>query len=107
VTAVIVATFTGPFRGNSGASTYGRHVKYAGMRAMLRDVTIRQLQALAPSTRSTYTDFAKMQGLPVVEAEVRDGVFGFWLGDKNAKTVLLWLHGGGYVLVWMQILSLS
>lgn len=97
MTAVAVATLTGPFRGESGASTYGKHIKYAGMRTLLASVTIRQLQAVSPSTRSVYTDFAKQQRLPVVEANVGNDTFGFWLGEKSANKVLLWLHGGGYV----------
>jgi hypothetical protein len=40
LTALLVA----PFRGDWGASTYGRHVKYTALRRIMGSMTIRQSQ---------------------------------------------------------------
>ncbi|KAI1413040.1 Alpha/Beta hydrolase protein [Hypoxylon sp. FL1857] len=96
VIALASASFKAGFRGRDGAATVKRHVLYNGMRAVVENISIRQYQALNPTTSEAYRAFAKQKRFKPDVIEVADGTLGFWMGNREAHTILVWFHGGGY-----------
>jgi len=45
------------------------------------------------STTEVYLDFAKAQKFAPQTVDLGNGAQAHWLGDKNAKTTLVYLHG--------------
>ncbi|KAI1443132.1 Alpha/Beta hydrolase protein [Annulohypoxylon stygium] len=96
VSTIIVSCFKAPFQGDDVAIPFKRYVLYAGMRAVVENMSLRQFQATNPSTIEVYETFAKKQNFKPDTVELPDGSLGCWIGDKNADTVLVWFHGGGF-----------
>jgi hypothetical protein len=84
---------TSPFKGSKGAPTYFRDVMFSMIRTQLRNLSIEQAQYLNKSTTEVYLDFAKANNFAPVSVDLGNGAQGHWLGDKNAKVTLLYLHG--------------
>ncbi|KAI1207991.1 Alpha/Beta hydrolase protein [Annulohypoxylon truncatum] len=93
---LVGACFRAPFRESSGAPTFKRYVLYAGMRAVVENMTIRQFQAINPSTTEAYETVAKRKRFRSDIVKLPDGSLGCWVGDRNAETILVWFHGGGF-----------
>ncbi|KIX06702.1 uncharacterized protein Z518_04678 [Rhinocladiella mackenziei CBS 650.93] len=96
--STIGAVITGPFRGNSGPTSYKHHVLFTAMRAYMKYTPTHQLQATTPSTTEAYAAFVKSMSLPFKASTLEDGSTAYWLGHKAADTVLLFFHGGGYAM---------
>lgn len=65
-------------------------------RLLSNDCVLTTVQsAVMPSTTDSYKSFAKLKGFEPKISDIRDGVSGCWLGDRNARTILVWLHGLG------------
>lgn len=91
------------FRGKDGAENVLDHVTNTGMRTMLSTLTYGQLQMVLPAFDSTYTSWCKknkhpvdLVDLPGTEAK------GFWMGNKDAEYVMVFYHGGGFVIPGME-----
>ncbi|KAI1967634.1 hypothetical protein LOZ53_003631 [Ophidiomyces ophidiicola] len=99
----IVAAVTGIFRGQEGASSYPKHVCYAVLRQSLWRLTPRQHhsmwiidkdpRAIKPATSSVYKDFAKANAFTPQTVDLVDGSQGHWIGNKDAKNVVVYFHG--------------
>ncbi|WEW56695.1 hypothetical protein PRK78_002143 [Emydomyces testavorans] len=89
----IYAAISGIFRGESGAKSYWKHISYAVIRRMLLRVSTRQNQALNPSTSAIYEAYAKKNGFEPQTVQLQHGGVGHWIGNKNAKNILLYYHG--------------
>ncbi|KAI1329671.1 alpha/beta-hydrolase [Xylariaceae sp. FL0255] len=98
ISVACITLLTGLFRGESGHKVYFRHVAHATLRALNGVASIRELQAVQPSTVEAYTAFAKEQGFEpdIVNLLGSSGKL-LWLGDSEASNVLVCLHGGGFV----------
>ncbi|KAG7091603.1 hypothetical protein E1B28_010622 [Marasmius oreades] len=74
----------------------------AAGRYVTRVATVSQLQWVSGSTLEMYETWAKKRGVsPVVEkVRVSEGeeVNLYWIGDKEAEQVLIYIHGGGFML---------
>ncbi|KAK2744152.1 hypothetical protein FQN57_004412 [Myotisia sp. PD_48] len=109
VAAAVYAAIAGIFRGKSGARYYGKHIHYAVIRRMLWRLSIRQNQYLNPSTNQVYETFAKTKGFPAQTVQLDHGAQGHWIGNKDAKNVLIYYHGGGFAvsanLAYFHLLS--
>ncbi|CAO2649688.1 Nn.00g009800.m01.CDS01 [Neocucurbitaria sp. VM-36] len=96
--AAIVRLFTYPFRTVRSTALYN-DVLYAAVRRMLERITIPQSRYLNPSTSARYIAHCKKQNLEPKGFAVqgKDGnIAAHWIGNPDAETVVLYLHGGGY-----------
>ncbi|CEL11012.1 hypothetical protein ASPCAL14119 [Aspergillus calidoustus] len=59
-----------------------------------------QMQAILPSTFDAYTAWVAARGIPrtVDVLAVDNGTRLLWMGPREARKVLLFFHGGGYVM---------
>ncbi|GES59241.1 alpha/beta hydrolase fold protein [Aspergillus terreus] len=96
--AALYSAFTGVFRGSSGSREYKLHVANAAVRKLVTRLSSRQLQALAPSTEQAYELFMKSKGLHPETVTLAHGAKGHWIGNPNAKKVIIYYHGGGFAL---------
>ncbi|KAL4940680.1 hypothetical protein BDV06DRAFT_17110 [Aspergillus oleicola] len=95
---VLYSVITGAFRGKSGAKDFGTHVAHAAVRKAVTRLSIRQLQSLSPSTTSGYEAWRAQQGITPEIVKLNHGAEGLWIGNKDAKNVVVYYHGGGFVL---------
>ncbi|KIM95744.1 hypothetical protein OIDMADRAFT_133431 [Oidiodendron maius Zn] len=98
IATAILAVFTGPFRGQSGARKYSTHISHAIARKSLTRLSPLQGQYLQPSTRAAYEIFARKKGIKPETIGLKHGVLGHWVGMKEAKNILVYFHGGGFAL---------
>ncbi|PLB35031.1 putative 6-hexanolactone hydrolase [Aspergillus candidus] len=89
---------TGVFRGNSYPKEYKLHVLHSIVRKLVSRLSGRQMQALTPSTSRGYEIFMKGQRLQPETVALQHGAAGHWIGNKDAKKVVIYYHGGGFVL---------
>ncbi|PYI06861.1 alpha/beta hydrolase fold protein [Aspergillus sclerotiicarbonarius CBS 121057] len=78
--------------------TYKLHVLNALVRKILTTHTPRYLQLTPPSTDEAYRQFMTRQGLQPETVPLNHGAKGHWIGNKDAKNVLIYYHGGGFFL---------
>ncbi|KKZ61468.1 hypothetical protein EMCG_00130 [[Emmonsia] crescens] len=98
VLVALHALLTGFWRTEKQPKTLTLHVGYAILRKATARLSPLQLQLVMPSTTKAYELYAKKTRQPVQSVELPHGVHGHWIGDKNAKNVLIWYHGGGFAL---------
>ena len=91
--AVIKHIFTGPFRGSKGPTTYRRDIFYAALRQITGGFSPAQAQSLAPGTDAAYRWVAKRKGAKPNSVDLDSGAKGHWIGKKDAKYVMLYIHG--------------
>ncbi|KAN0068524.1 Alpha/Beta hydrolase fold [Elaphomyces granulatus] len=92
-------SIAGLFRGKKGARYYFIHVAHAIIREALRSMTCREWQYLTSTTRHNYESFARGKHFqPQVVHLERYGGTGYWIGDKKAKNVIVYFHGGGFMI---------
>lgn len=99
VTQTILALLGAPFRNRSTTpSTIKRHVMYTAVRALVDSLTPNQNQYRAPHTDDIYAAYCKIHKLTPESEILQDGTRAHWIGPRNAKKIILYLHGGGYVI---------
>ncbi|OJD10096.1 hypothetical protein AJ78_08755, partial [Emergomyces pasteurianus Ep9510] len=96
IASAIYAAITGVFRGQGGHKYYNRHISHAVIRAAITRLSTRQHQALNPPTNKTYELFAAKNGFTPQTVPLEHGAQGHWIGSKDAKSVLIYFHGGGF-----------
>ena len=96
--SALARLITRPFVGGAKANTYLKDVVFALLRTNLSVISVGTEQWLNPSTESTYLDFAKKQGFQPDTDVLESGLKVHWLGPKNADKIILYFHGGGYVM---------
>lgn len=109
------AMLTGFFRGEKQAPAFLLHVAYAVMRRATTRLTPLQLQYvlkrrkrrkltrdrtrlttsrfISPPTNKMYLRYARSAHFKPESVPLGNGAQGHWIGDKNAKNVLIWYHG--------------
>ena len=98
IASALIRLITRPISGGAKANTYFKDVVFAALRTNLSLISVGTEQWINPSTESTYLDFAKKQGFQPDTDVLDSGLKVHWLGPKTAEKVLLFFHGGGYVL---------
>ncbi|EAW07502.1 putative 6-hexanolactone hydrolase [Aspergillus clavatus NRRL 1] len=96
--SALYGAVTGLFRGRTGAKEYGVHVGHAIVRKMVMRFSSRQMQAIALPTSKAYDDSMSKQGLRPQTVTLDHGARGHWIGNPNAKNVVIYYHGGGFAL---------
>lgn len=87
-----------PFRGRNGAPTYRRAVSYALIREVLNSFTVAEGQKMTSSTEKAYRRVAKSRNWTAHTIGLEHDAKGHWLGHSDAKYVMIYFHGGGYVV---------
>ncbi|KAF9886333.1 hypothetical protein FE257_011592 [Aspergillus nanangensis] len=98
LTSTLYNAITGIFRGQSGSKEYKLHVANAMIRKMVTRLNSKQIQHLSPTTNAAYEAFMKQKGLQPESVSLNHGATGHWIGNKTAKKVLIYYHGGGFAL---------
>lgn len=93
IIAGIVAAFTGLWRNERDAPTFYLHVAYAVLRKTTERYSLAQLQWALPNTDEVYEQYARTRRIKPETVDLGKGAKGHWVGDKNAKNVLIWYHG--------------
>ncbi|KAF2189098.1 alpha/beta hydrolase fold domain-containing protein [Zopfia rhizophila CBS 207.26] len=93
-----VRLWTSPFKGQKGAQNYFKDVIFAMMRTQLANLNLAQDRYLNPLTTPTYMQFAKDKEFAPESITLPDGAQAHWIGSKNAKKLIVYYHGGGYVI---------
>lgn len=96
--AAISRALTGPILGGPRANTYFKDVVFAALRKNLSITSAETEQWMNPSTDVGYLQLAKAKGFQPETTVLERGLKLHWIGPKTAKKVLLYFHGGGYVL---------
>ncbi|KAI9369204.1 Alpha/Beta hydrolase protein [Aspergillus egyptiacus] len=96
--AALYSVITGAFRGKSGAKYFVHHVSHAAVRRAVRRLSPRQLQYQSVSGLQAYEAFAKEHNLTPEKVTLNHGATGLWIGNKHAKNVVVYYHGGGFNL---------
>ncbi|KAG6105847.1 hypothetical protein E4U14_004916 [Claviceps sp. LM454 group G7] len=95
----VTALLTGlPGKGPDDEPSLYRHVCYAATRKLLARCSAEQLQWLLPRASVVYQQQTKAFGLTPRVIDLSHGARGNWIGDSDAKYVLIWYHGGGFGL---------
>lgn len=89
--------FTRPFS-SAKANTVFKDLFFAALRTHVSIISPATEQWINPSTESGYLDLAKKRGFQPDTDILSSGLKCFWLGSKNAEKIILYFHGGGYVL---------
>lgn len=99
IAAATSRAFVSPFKGSNGASSYFKDVAFAAFRTHLGNLDLAQ-DRYVTSTNSTpvYHQYCKSQNLTPSSITLPSGIQAHWLGNKDAQKVLVYFHGGGYVL---------
>ncbi|OJJ73584.1 hypothetical protein ASPBRDRAFT_122302 [Aspergillus brasiliensis CBS 101740] len=95
---LLSTSITAAFRGKNGAKQYKLHVLNAVTRKMCVTFTSRQLQLQDTPTDEVYRQFMAGRGLQPQTVPLNHGAKGHWIGNMNAKNVLIYYHGGGFFL---------
>ncbi|KAL1642574.1 hypothetical protein SLS58_005343 [Diplodia intermedia] len=91
----LTAPFTAP---EKRSRVFKRHVAYAMVRHCFTHSTPRIEQAITTDTDELYYEWARKTKVAPAREALADGTEAFWIGSKDAKTVLLYFHGGGFNL---------
>ena len=94
--ATFYALISGPFQGGPRSAKLTNHVKVTLSRTLLSLLTVKELQYVATGLDDLYYPFAKKEGFEPKSITLEDGTKAYWLGDPDAKNVLIYFHGGGY-----------
>lgn len=89
--------FRAPFRGSKGAPTVKQDVAYAVTRVLLSKLSAGQSQGFSRTTERVYEREAEEQQWNHHTIDIGNGAKGHWLGRPDAKYVLIFFHGGGYI----------
>ncbi|KAJ5511842.1 Alpha/beta hydrolase fold-3 [Penicillium expansum] len=111
--SMVYAAITGVFRGKDSPKRYDHHILAAVIRKMVDRRSDRQTQYLLLPTSVTYEAAMKKHGLQPETVALPHNTEGYWIGNKNAKNVIVYYHGGGFAMpaipayfdFWLEILQ--
>ena len=96
--SVSASLISAPFRGSKGPPTYRRAVSYAFLREVVNSFTVAEGQKMTSSTDKAYRRVAKSQNRTAHTIGLEHDAKGHWLGHSDAKYVMIYFHGGGFVV---------
>ncbi|KAJ5135458.1 uncharacterized protein N7515_004736 [Penicillium bovifimosum] len=112
--SMLYAAVTGIFRGKASPKRYDHHIIASVIRKLVDRSTDKQKQYINSSTGETYAAVMKKRGLALEVVPLPHDTEGYWLGNKNAKNVIVYYHGGGFAMpasavhfeFWLDMLSI-
>ncbi|BDD64255.1 hypothetical protein MAP00_009093 [Monascus purpureus] len=96
VASAFYHVIAGLFRGKTGAKGYRVHVWHAISRKVTSRLSLRQTSYLDFPTKIAYRISMKSRGVKPVSLSLPHGAAGHWIGNKDAKNVVIYYHGGGF-----------
>ncbi|GAB7350358.1 hypothetical protein MBLNU459_g0987t1 [Dothideomycetes sp. NU459] len=87
-----------PIRTGPRAHSLFRDVLFRGVRYQLDALNLAQERYMNSTTEASYLGLAKNEGFQPDTLVLSDGSKAFWVGAKSADKVIVFFHGGGYVL---------
>ncbi|KAF5846461.1 hypothetical protein GGP41_003855 [Bipolaris sorokiniana] len=97
--AALQRSLTSPFKGDNGSNTYFKDIMFAVSRANMGNLDLVHDRYLnGGSTTTNYVKYTEQQKLAPDSITLPSGTQAHWLGKSNASKVLVYFHGGGYVL---------
>ncbi|KAM3426704.1 hypothetical protein MY4824_009861 [Beauveria thailandica] len=94
--AGLIAACTGLWRSKKDAPTLFLHIAYAVMRKTSARYSPVQLQWALPTSDQVYRSYARSAKIKPEIINLANGASGYWVGDKHAKNIIIWFHGGGF-----------
>jgi len=91
--AAFFSILTGLWRTERQAKTLFLHVGYAVFRKVTARLTPAQMQYAVPSSDKVYEQYARKARVQAQTVQLENGALGHWIGDRNAKNVMIWYHG--------------
>lgn len=82
-----------PFKGSTGASNYFKDVMFSMMRVQLGNLDTAQERYMNGTTTPNYLKWTKDNGITPESITLASGTQAHWIGNSNAKQVILWFHG--------------
>ena len=98
LSSAVYRLVTAPLTGGPKASTVFKDTIFAALRTHLSNITPGQEKWLNTTTKAAYLDLAKQANIQPETDVLPSGIEAYWLGPKTAKKIILYYHGGGYVL---------
>ncbi|KAJ5561653.1 hypothetical protein N7535_003885 [Penicillium sp. DV-2018c] len=95
---MIYAAVTGIFRGKASPKRYDHYVIASVIRKLVDRSTDKQKQYINASTDEAYASVMKKRGLANETVPLPHDTEGYWLGNKDAKNVIVYYHGGGFAI---------
>ncbi|OAA40634.1 lipase/thioesterase family protein [Metarhizium rileyi] len=92
------ALLTGLRRGPDDESSLYLHVVYAAVRKLVTRLSTPQQQWVFPTTDAGYRQQVLSFNMAQHTVDLSHGAKGHWIGDADARHVLIWYHGGGFNL---------
>ncbi|KAK5170203.1 uncharacterized protein LTR77_004789 [Saxophila tyrrhenica] len=96
--SAILRLLTRSFTGGAKANTAFKDVIFAALRTNLSNISEGAEQWMNSTTEAEYLTLAKKQGFQPDTDVLGSSLKVHWIGGKAASKVLLYFHGGGYVL---------
>ncbi|KAJ5361316.1 hypothetical protein N7541_002160 [Penicillium brevicompactum] len=96
--SLLYHAIAGVFRGKASPRRYDHFIMTNVIRKLVTRTTDRQKQYLNAPTADAYTDAMKKHGLQPETVDLPHDAKGLWLGNKNAKKVVVYYHGGGFAM---------
>ncbi|CAI7581140.1 unnamed protein product [Penicillium discolor] len=111
--SMVYAAITGVFRGKASPKRYDHYILAAVIRKAIGRRSDRQTQYLMPPTSASYETAMKKRGLQPETVTLPHDTEGHWIGNKNAKNVIVYYHGGGFAMpaipayfdFWLEMLK--
>ncbi|KAL5334960.1 Alpha/Beta hydrolase protein [Aspergillus crustosus] len=91
------------------------HIGYAVFRKLTARLSGAQMQYVLPPTNLLYNRYIRSVRQKPLTVNLDHGAMGHWIGNPDAKNILVWYHGGGFTLpanmgyfkFWAQIIAES
>lgn len=97
MTTVLNRLIHAVLRGSLTISVH-RDITYAVVRELFNNATSSQAQYVHASTSDGYTKGCKSWKCPIHTVSLDNGARVHWIGRQSAAYVLLYFHGGGYII---------
>ncbi|CAA9959902.1 hypothetical protein P3342_005280 [Pyrenophora teres f. teres] len=115
VGSALQRSLTSPFKGSNGSNTYYKDILLAAFRTNLGNLNIAQDRYMGGgSSTPIYIKHVENHKCAPESITLPSGTQAHWLGSPRAKKVLVYFHGGGYVMpctaglvVWLDDLQKS
>lgn len=91
--AAVIAALFGLFRGDHGPPTLFLHICYAIARTATTRLSTRHMQYLYPSTETVYNQITTSAGSEPETISLPHDALGHWIGNKDARFVLIYFPG--------------
>ncbi|KAL2819856.1 Alpha/Beta hydrolase protein [Aspergillus cavernicola] len=92
------AVLTVAWRAPQYPSHWLLHIGYAVFRKLTARLSVAQMQYVLPASNLVYNRYIRSVRQKPLTVNLDHGAMGHWIGNPNAKNILVWYHGGGFAL---------